>query len=421
MIFSIVVFIILAIVVLRRPYLGIVITIASLPLTDLLPPVAGASSVISLLGGVTLVGFLLASLRKKTAEQVSVKLPLPLILGFLFLLWLFTNFSAATTPAAESRIWLFTYLQLWALALLCFLLLDTPEQIHTLMWGFFLAGVVSALYAGVDGVIGISVKASVRAEGLASGVNSAARYFLIALMFGYFLLTQQKNRLLQILLLVGMAAVLYGVLVTVSRTGLLLLITAISLLFFQNLGTRNRVYVFVFGLLALGTVWFTADNITVIFQSISGSILAGTDTVGIRYGLWQAGLRMWATHPIVGVGVGQFTAQLLFYAWDLLPPRYLILGPHNMYIGVLAETGLIGFFFFIAMFVLSLRSLFQATNSAEPNVKSLAMIWIVILALILMAGITKQDHYDKLTWMVVGVSAAISRMNKNQHEPNPAD
>jgi O-antigen ligase len=82
-----------------------------------------------------------------------------------------------------------------------------------------------------------------------------------------------------------------------------------------------------------------------------------------------------------------------------------------MYIGVLAETGLVGFLFFAAMFVVSLRSLFQASRSDKPKVKELAMTWIVILALILMAGVTKQDQYDKLTWMVVGVSAAIGRMN----------
>lgn len=411
MIFSIGLFIILTIVVLRYPYMGVVITIASLPLTDILPTIPGISSIISLIGAMTLVGFLLEKMRKKSVDQARIKLPMALILGFLFLVWLLTNISAALTPAPDGRIWIFTYLQLWALALLSFLLLETPEQIHVLMWGFFLAGLVSAVYAGAEGVIGETVKTSIRSEGLASSVNSAARYFLIALMFGYFLLVEQKKRVVQLFLIGGMLVILYGVFVTVSRTGLLLLITGIGLLFFQNLGAKNRGYVFFFTLLAFGIVWMMADNITLILQGISGSILAGTDTVGIRYGLWQAGLRMWFDHVIAGVGIGQFSVRLPFYGWDLLQPRYLVLGPHNMYIGVLAETGLVGFLFFAAMFVVSLRSLLRASHSDKPKVKELAATWIVIFVLILMAGVTKQDQYDKLTWMVVGVSAAIGRMN----------
>jgi O-antigen ligase len=413
LIFSIGILVILAILVLRRPYLGVAITIASLPLTDILPPIPGASSVISLIGGVTLVGFLLATMRKRTSgEKTSLKLPASLILGLLFLIWLLSNFSAAMLPAPDGRVWIFTYAQLWALALLSYLLLDTPEQVYVLMWGFFLAGLVSAVYAGAEGVIGETVKTSVRAEGLASGANGAARYFLIALMFGYFLLTQQKKKVLQLFLIGGMIVILYGVFVTVSRTGLLLLITGISLLFLQNLGGKNRIYVFIFALLTFVIVWTAADNITSILQGISGSILAGTDTVGIRYGLWQAGLRMWADNPVAGVGVGQFSSELPFYGWDLLLPRYLVLGPHNMYIAVLSETGLVGSFFFLAMFILALRSLLQTVHTSDvPQVKELALTWMIILALILMAGVTKQDQYDKLTWMVVGVSAAISRMN----------
>lgn len=411
MLFSIGVFIILAIFVLRWPYLGIVFTIASLPLTDILPSVPEASSLVSLLGGVTFASFLLASLKKRTAQKIVDRLPAALVFGLLFLIWLLTNFAAAVIPTSDGRVWIFTFLQLWALSWLTFLLIETPEQVQVLMWFFFLAGLVSAIYASGEGIIGVTVKTSIRTTGLAEGANSAARYFLMALIFAYILLTQQKKKVIQLFLVVGMAVMVYGMLVTVSRTGLLLLMTAISLLLLQNLGTRNRVYALILAFSALGIVWVLADNITFILQSISGSVLAGTDTVGIRYGLWQAGLRMWINNPVLGVGVGQFTAQLPFYGWNLLPPRYLVLGAHNMYIAVLSETGLIGFIFFVAMFAASLRYLFLARRSSLPQVKELAMNWMIILILILIAGITKHDQYDKLVWMFVGVSTAIGWMD----------
>ena len=416
MVFGIAVFIILAIIVLRWPYLGIVIAIASLPLIEILPQISEASSLVSLLGAVTFAAFFLTNLKRKASQKTSIKLLSALMFGFLFLLWLLTNSTAAVTPAPDGRVWIFTFLQLWALSWLTFMLIETPDQVQVLMWGFFLAGLVSAIYASGEGIIGVTVKTSTRATGLAEGANSAARYFLIALMFAYVLLTQQKKRIIQLFLLVGMAVVLYGVVVTVSRTGLLLLIAGISLLLLQNIGTRNRVYAFILAFSALGIVWVFADNITFILQSISGSVLAGTDTVGIRYRLWLAGLRMWIDNPIFGVGVGQFNAQLSFYAWDLLQPRYLALGAHNMYIAVLSETGLIGLVFFLAMFVTSFRYLFIASRSSVPQVKELALNWTVILILILIAGITKHDQYDKLVWMFVGISAAIGRMDYKKDE-----
>ncbi len=410
---SLIVFAILVMVILRWPYLGIVIILASLPLVDILPSFPEVSSVIPLLGGVTLVSFLINSLvLKKVKPDFRLQLPSALIPGLLFLFWTLSNFSAAITPAPDGRFWIFTYIQLWILAWLTSLLLKNSKQVHILMWGFFLAGVISASYAGAEGVVGLTVKTSVRSEGLAVGVNSAARYFLIALMFAYFLLTQQKKKIVRLLITMGILILVYGVFVTVSRTGLLLLAAGIGLLLIQNLGTKNKIYIFILAFSSLILVWFLADNIVAIFQSISGSIFAGTDTVGIRYGLWQAGLRMWANNVITGVGIGQFSEVLPFYGWDLLRPRYLTLGPHNMYIAVLSETGLVGILFFLAMFALSLYFLFQATHSEIPQVKELARAWIITLVLILMAGITKQDQYDKLTWLVVGVSVAISRMSK---------
>jgi len=411
LILILIVFAILSVIILRWPYLGIVITLASLPLTDILPSVPGASSMFSLLGGVTLVGFLMTGLVKKAQQTPFFKVSASLIWGFLFLLWLLTNFSSAITPDTDGRIWIFTYLQLWMLAWLASLLLNTPERVHILMWGFFLACLVSAIYAGTEGFVGLTVKTSVRTDGLAAGVNSAARYFLIALICGYSLFVQQKKRWLQIFFVAGMIILLYGVFVTVSRTGLLLLVGGIGLLLLQNLGTKNKSYIFVFAFCALALVWFFADNVVAIFQSISGSILAGTDTVGIRYGLWQAGFRMWTDYPIFGVGVGQFSTLLPLYAWDLLQPRYLALGPHNMYIGILSETGLVGLVFFVTMFVISLRALFQKTNSSNLKVQELARNWMIIFALIVLAGITKHDQYDKLTWIVLGVSAAINQMD----------
>ncbi|MGC1375513.1 MAG: hypothetical protein WA821_04785, partial [Anaerolineales bacterium] len=216
MIIQVIVLLVLAVLVFRWPYLGVVVTLASLPLGDILPDIPNFSSAVSLLGGIALIGFLISSLvKKKINPGVYLLIPLALIPGLLLLLWMTaTNFGAAVTPNSDGRVWLYTYLQLWLLAWLAAFLLTTPKKIHIFMWAFLGAAVISALYAGFEGSIGESLKTSLRADGLADGANNAARYFLIGLMFAYFLLSREKKRYLRLFLLIGAAVLLYGLFVT---------------------------------------------------------------------------------------------------------------------------------------------------------------------------------------------------------------
>lgn len=419
MILILIIFVILAIMILRWPYLGIIITLASLPLADVLLPISSASSVISLLGGVTLVGFLLTSLARKTKPDQWLRIPVALIPGVLFLLWMLTNFPAATLPAPDGRIWIVTFIQLWVFAWMTAVLFDTHQKVNTLMLVFIMAAFVSAVSANLQGAIGLDIKSSVRAVGLAEGANSAARYFLIALMFTFFLYAGKRNKIAKALLIICMAVLLYGVLLTVSRTGLLLLVGGVGLLFTQIFQTKKKAAVIIFILLVLFVVWFFAESIINIARNILPSIFSGADTVGIRYGLWQAGLRMWVDNPILGVGIGKFSENLSRYGWDLLQPRYLTLGAHNIYIAVLSETGIVGLFLFGIMFLLVLRSSLKATRSTNVAISDLAKNWFIVIILVLLAGITKHDHYDKLTWIVVGIGASINWMNEREQNIQP--
>ena len=66
-----------------------------------------------------------------------------------------------------------------------------------------------------------------------------------------------------------------------------------------------------------------------------------------RLAHWIAGLRMFAAHPILGVGAGNYNAAYATYA---LPDWPDALGhAHNYYINAAAETGILGFVAFLAL------------------------------------------------------------------------
>ena len=394
----------IALAISRHPYIGLVVTVVSLPVIDILPSIPFASSAISLIGGVTLVSFLLGKSREVNIATFTK--PSGLAWGLLFLGWIMlTNPTAALLPSFGGRNWLFTYIQLLLLAWLVSELMDSPVKHHVLMWSYSIAAVISAIYSIQQGSIGETIYESIRGSGLAEGANSAARYFIVALIFLYHLRSTKINSAQRLLVTAGIGILIFGVLVTVSRTGLILLFAAIGMLSIQRAERSRQGQAGAILALFVMVIWLFADNIFSIARGIFPAIQAGTDTVGLRYALWQAGARMWQDHVIQGIGIGQYPQQLIYYAIDLLPAYRLRLGAHNMYIEVLAETGSIGLMILSSQLMFTWIQLRTAIKNSEPLVSKLANTWMMVFIIMLLGGITKADHYDKLVWMVIGVSA----------------
>jgi hypothetical protein len=105
------------------------------------------------------------------------------------------------------------------------------------------------------------------------------------------------------------------------------------------------------------------------------------------------------------VGVGQYTANLAYYAPATLRPRYYEAGAHSMYVAVLAETGIVGLGIFLSLLYAALRNLLVGNPWEDPDARSLRYTWLVVLLVMLVGGITKTDQAEKMLWVAIGVSA----------------
>jgi hypothetical protein len=100
-----------------------------------------------------------------------------------------------------------------------------------------------------------------------------------------------------------------------------------------------------------------------------------------RYGLWQTAIAIWADHPVVGVGMKNFSefrdshAPLsLSSGSDVADPaigfrREPLLSAHNMYLMVLSEQGLIGFAAFLVLFGTLTVTSFRRRPRGQPVVE----------------------------------------------------
>lgn len=90
-----------------------------------------------------------------------------------------------------------------------------------------------------------------------------------------------------------------------------------------------------------GTLWMGGDRLATNFEAATSEITSSTTREGAsRNEIWRATLKMFAAHPIVGVGLGGYWIGITAYhdASGLMTPQEA----HNDYLELLASAGLIG-------------------------------------------------------------------------------
>ncbi|MBN1564070.1 MAG: O-antigen ligase family protein [Anaerolineae bacterium] len=405
----------LAILILIYPYWGLIISTASLLIIDVMPALPFVTSATQLMGGITFGSYLAAYILNRTSMP-SMRLGREFNLMFLFVFWMMaSNPTAATAPGNNDRVWLVTFAQLLLLLFLANNVLDSAFKQRVFIGIYALFVLITALFAILEMLAGADDLQAFRASGTAGGSNAAARYLTVGFVFLYYMYTKAPNFLVRLILLLAIGVVVLGLASTASRTGFLLLLVAVAL-FILTSSKGSQSSRFGLGILLLITAsafLFLPDTWIEHLSTISSSIEDNTDTVKLRSELWRSALNMWADNPVAGVGIGQFKVELESYAVIELKEQYYALGAHNMYLQILAETGMVGLFFFVSILLSALLALFRASRSANREMRELATIWLIVFIVLLSGGITKHDHYEKLIWLCVGVASYFDYFNKS--------
>lgn len=148
------------------------------------------------------------------------------------------------------------------------------------------------------------------------------------------------------------------------------------------------------------------QSLTPLSSDTSTAIYQDSSFVG-RSSEMLTGLYMFASHPLVGVGAGNYPTNYLHYAQIVgLEYRAQQRDPHSLYIQVLSETGILGFLAFIGL----IYSLFVGLHRVDkmirylPQLKSL-IPWVnsmqISLAGYLTSSIFLHGAYIRYFWILV--------------------
>lgn len=430
---------------LRWPWLGVALLVASVPAQQAGAVGGGALTLTRVSLVATVVGLLLWWSFGRRPVVVSVLLvPCVALIG-----WMAVTAHGALDVGAS-----FAELFRWSIALFALfaalqILVGTSERVITaVILAMAVAGAVEAGFGTMLGLLGLGPE-SFNIEGSFSRaygtfgrpntfagylemavfpvfwlgvyrlrrVGAALRQYRIARRAGFVSSGMQRRRLVTAivptLLLLGSAAImLTGIVISFSRGAWLGVTAGIAVTSFIALRRFWRLLVpaipasLLVGALAL-SMFVPAtltERITSIadearpFDAASITITNENYAVVERMAHWQAGWHMFEDHPLTGVGAGNFNARYPdYYVRETF--RISQGHAHNFYINMLAENGIVGLALYLTLILsFAFVALRVALSSSDRLARALALG-----ALGTMAAVYVHNVFENLHVLNLGV------------------
>jgi O-antigen ligase len=179
---------------------------------------------------------------------------------------------------------------------------------------------------------------------------------------------------------------------TFSRSGLVALATAVVL----NL-TRLKPRQSITAIIACAFFGMAIYGITFNTTKVGRRIADYQGSLGERQGLWSLALQITAEYPLLGVGRGN---------WEAVSGSRVL--PHNTFLSIMADTGLLGF----AIFLLPVLA-WLARGARGANTRP----WAIAVFVGLVGGLAVSLDNFRPFWMAVGVLVAQLAPTTSSRQP----
>jgi O-antigen ligase len=240
---------------------------------------------------------------------------------------------------------------------------DTPRRFEAAAWAIAgslailsVAGIASGLALGYPAAWapkgGIGGPPGPDGGGPLTDNNAFARILVASLPLQWMLAVQSRAQLGRVLGAIGGATGAAALVFTFSRAGFVAaaVVGAIGLL---QIRPRWKGAVALGLAIAIGVVLLPD-----MYRARIASITLGDSSLRLRYAVWEEGLAMAAQRPLLGVGIGTFSEH---HALGAPAARR---SSHNIFVEVLAETGVVGLLAYVWMLAAAGRALWRSASRA---------------------------------------------------------
>ncbi len=415
----------IAVAILLQWRLGALLLVAAIPFEsaiDFGPVTSGTKA----LGFLTFVSLALALLRDQRLSERFVRLwqqPLAPTVG-AFVLWVLLSILWAYDKDDALRTTV-SFLGLLGLMVVIGLL---ERRYLLLAW----AGLAFSAALSVPGGYilpapeGSDMAVSGRFGPGGAGPNTYSLIVAIAFFAAYFGLLR-RHRIIAYLLI---PVFLYGIFATGSRTGLIALVaTPLLALLVPRLAGRlgwRTLLMYVLGAAAIAVIALAIPSVAEIALERYSTLsqIQSEETWNGRWANWQGALDVIASHPVLGVGAGNYAEAALGYSESVQAHsarKAATKGEpsgatHNIVLGVASELGLVGLILFLGI-------LFFLFNTAVPIAQRSDLGTGIFLGLIvfMIAGMTLPWETTKIAYVLFGSVLALQLHDSARRAPSSAE
>lgn len=392
--------------------IGALLLAAALPFEATLAFGPGASGT-KALASLTFVAFALALLTdRKHRERFARLWQQPLVLAVLaFVLWVSASILWATSQGEALR-GTITFLGLLGLMVV----IGSLEMRYlVLAWAVLVFSAALSVPAGYILPVpeGSDMAVSGRFGPGGAGPNTYSLDLAIAFFAAFFGLLS-KHRMIAYLLA---PVFLYGIVATESRTGLIALIaTPLLALFVPRLGARlgwRTLSMYLLGAAAIAVMFLAIPSVAepALERYTTLSQIESEETWNGRADNWKGALDVIASHPILGVGTGNYAEAALDYSATVQAHSAskaaekggeLSGATHNVVLDVASELGLVGLILFLAMVFFAFKTAWLIAQRSELGTGIFLGLIVAIIA-----GMSQPWQQHKLVYFLFGSVLAL--------------
>ncbi len=193
------------------------------------------------------------------------------------------------------------------------------------------------------------------------------------------------------------------------------LLVAISLILFlkKRYGYILLVLTGVFGIFAF--IPTVSQRITELFTPFSGTlVLIEHTSLVARFRLWSVALAGFLQHPIFGIGLGGSA----LYEETMMG---ILSAPHNEYIRILLDMGMVGFVFFVGYMVTLLRYIWREYSSNRDDYTRMLGIsglaaFVCFFVFAFWGNPLRMHGVAEYFWIIIGLVLANHKLVRGLHQ-----
>ncbi|HEX2865978.1 MAG TPA: O-antigen ligase [Ignavibacteriales bacterium] len=347
--------------------------------------------------------FILANLKRFYRNIMNVSMLSYIKPFFVFLTLTYfvmlVNFSGFERLFENSLLWVSM------LAIVVYFINYDLKEILLMIW---ISLLLSAFYAFISDPIS---QWTFRKTGGTGDPNEFAAQMLAVIPVAVYLFKTSKKLVYKIIFMAFSVPVfLYAIFLAGSMSSFLALGFLIPAVLIRNMSLS-----FTRSLIALGLGFMMFMITLLVFQEPLENTAAvqnmlgrtqETGTAQTRFDSWKAGINMFIDKPLLGVGMRQYAEYSPMYSKTFLSADSV--APHNMFIEVLAESGIIVFISFVLFLIDLLAKHFNEIRKSEYF-----WLYMSLLAYVLM-GFTIGITYNKFFWLTVALIMNVHRQLRTE-------